>query len=150
MTNIALVVATVLLLGSPVSQAVPAPAPSAPSQAAVTVPDTPPGRGLQGFISSFNEGGDKRREWLTSATTMDAGNVANIYQQDVDVLAEHGPMTIVRLPKEAMTATSMVAIVHHAKTGVHGHLTIEVQADAPHKVTNMGLRGATPEEIKGL
>ena len=119
------------------------------AQAAVSVPDTPAGRGLQGFIASFNEGGAKRETWLKDTTTMGAGEQANILQQDVQVLEEHGAMTIVRLPAASNTPTSIAAIVRHAKSGVHGHLTIEVNAEAPHKVSNMMLRGATPEEVEG-
>ena len=102
-----------------------------------------------GSISSFNAGGDKRQAWLNGKTTMEADNAANIFQQDVEVLEQHGAMTVVRLPEAAQTPTTIVAIVRHAKSGFHGHLTIEVEADAPHKVSNMQLRGATPEEIEG-
>lgn len=148
--NAALVSVAVLLLASPAAPGAPDRSPSASTQAAVTVPDTPAGRGLQGFVSSFNEGGDKRRDWLATATTMEAGNASNLFEQDVQLLQQIGPMTIVRVQEKSATATSIVAIVHHAKGGMHGHLTIEVEAEAPHKVSNIELRAATPEEIKGI
>ena len=149
MTKLAFIAATVLVLGNPHAGVARAQAQPAAAQAAVTVPDTAAGRGLQGFIASFNEGGDKRQAWLKDQTTMGAEGAANIFQQDVEVLEQHGPMSIVRLPAASQTPTTIVAIVRHAKSGVHGHLTIEVEADAPHKVSNMGLRGATPEEVEG-
>lgn len=138
-----------LLLATPRADAVLDQAPAAAAQAAVTVPDTPTGRALSGFVSSFNAGGAERQSWLKESTTLDAEDAASIYEQDVEVLREHGAMTAVRLPAASQTPTTIVAIVRHATTGVHGHLTIEVQAEGPYKVTNMTLRGATPEEIDG-
>lgn len=114
----------------------------------VTVPDTPAGRALTEFIESFNAGGDKRKAWVEGRTTIPKEGAANILQQDAEFLAEHGAMTVVRVPQAS--ATTIVAIVRHEKTGAHGHLTLDVDAAAPGKVTNMQLRGATPEEIKGL
>ena len=149
MTNVAFMALAVLLLGHSDVPAVRDQAPPAAAQTAVTVPDTPAGRGLQGFITTFNAGGDERQAWLQGNTTMTAEDAAGIFQQDVEVLKAHGPMTIVRLPQEAQAPTTIAAIVRHAKSGFHGHLTIEVEADAPHKVSNMQLRGATPEEIDG-
>lgn len=117
------------------------------TQAPVTVPDTPAGRGLKEFVASFNAGGDARRTWVTTRTTVDADNAADILQQDAAILEEHGAFTVTRIV--ASTATTVTAILKHAKSGVHAHLMIEASADAPHKVTNMQLRGATPDEIGG-
>jgi hypothetical protein len=139
----------VTLLGSPVSGAIQEPAkPAAPAAAAVSVPDTPPGKGLKEFVASFNAGGDKRSAWIEERTTMAKDNAAGILKQDAQVLSEYGEMTIVRVVSSS--ATNIVAILRHAKNGAHGHLTLEVDAAAPYKITNMQLRGATPEEIKGL
>jgi hypothetical protein len=44
---------------------------------------------------------------------------------------------------------SVVAIVRHARSGAHGYLTINVEPAAPHKVVNLGMRAARPDEIKG-
>lgn len=148
MTNVGLIGVAVLLLGSPVEIAREQAQPAA-TQATVTVPDTAAGRALQGFIASFNAGGDERGAWLKNNTTMDGDNLANISQQDAQVLEQHGPMTIVRLPQTAPNPIELSAIVRHAKSGFHGYLTIEVEAEAPHKVSNVGLRGATPEEVEG-
>ena len=137
------------LIGSPVSGAVQEPAkPAAPAAAAVAVPDTPAGKGLTEFIASFNAGGDKRRAWLEERTTMAKDNAAGILKQDAQFLAEYGEMSLVRVVSSS--ATNIVGIVRHAKNGAHGHLTLEIDAAAPYKITNMQLRGATPEEIKGL
>jgi hypothetical protein len=122
------------------------PAAAAPAAAAV-VPDTPAGNALKEFIASFNAGGDKRRAWVEERTTIGKDDAAGILQQDGQFLEEHGAMTVVRVA--SATASNIVAIVKHAKTGAHGHLTLDVDAAAPHKITNMQLRGATPEEIKG-
>lgn len=116
-------------------------------QAPVTVPDTPAGRGLKEFVASFNAGGVERKTWVTTRTTVDADNAADILQQDAAFLEEHGPVTIVRVPTSS--ATMITAVIRHAKSGAHGHLTLEAAADAPHKITNMQLRPATPEEISG-
>ena len=56
-------------------------------------------------------------------------------------------MTIARIVNSSQA--QVVAIVRHARTGAHGHLTIDVEPAAPHKVVNLGMRGAAPEEIKG-
>ena len=117
------------------------------SQAPVTVPDTPAGRGLKEFVASFNAGGAERHTWVTTRTTVNAENAAEILRQDAEILEEHGAFTIVRLP--SATATTITAILKHAKSGVHAHLTIEASAEAPFKVVDMQLRGATPEEVSG-
>src|SRR5687767_707182 len=136
-------------LGSPVSVAIQEPAkPATPAAAAAAVPDTPAGKGLKEFVASFNAGGDKRRAWVEERTTMPKDNAAGILKQDAQVLAEYGEMTIVRVVSSS--ATNIVAILRHAKNDAHGHLTLEIDAAAPYKITNMQLRGATPEEIKGL
>jgi hypothetical protein len=116
-------------------------------QAPVTVPDTPAGRGLKEFVASFNAGGAERRAWVTTRTTVDAENAAAILEQDAAILAEHGEFALVRLP--SATATAITAILRHSKSGVHAHLTLEAGADAPHKITNLQLRPATPDEVSG-
>ena len=75
-------------------------------------------------------------------------NAAGILKQDAQFLAEFGEMSIVRVVSSS--ASNIVAILRHAKNGAHGHLTLEIEAAAPYKITNMQLRGATPEEIKGF
>jgi hypothetical protein len=118
-------------------------APAAP----VTTPDTPAGRGLKEFVASFNAGGDERKTWVTTRTTVPADVADNILQQDAAILEQHGAFAIVRLP--TATPTSITAIMRHAKSGAHAHFALEASADAPYKVTNMQLRPATPEEIGG-
>lgn len=120
-----------------------------PTQAAPTVkaPDTPTGRALAAFVESFNAGGDTRRKWMETRTTVEEGTRAKILELDAQVLQEYGPMTIARIV--TASDTSIVAIVRHDKSDVHGHLTINVEPAAPHKVVNLGMRPATPEEIKG-
>jgi hypothetical protein len=144
-TNV--ILAAVCVLASPSMGGDREPA-AQPPAVKLTVPDTPAGQGLNGFLASFNQGGDKRRAWLKDRTTVDDETAGDILQQDAAVLQEHGAMTLVRLPEAS--ATTIVAIVRHEKTGAHGHLTIDVEPKAPHRVSNMRLRGATPEEIKGL
>ena len=142
------ILSAAMLLSPSVVNLVQEPAkPAAAAAAAVTIPDTPAGTALKEFIASFNAGGDKRKAWVAERTTIGEG-AADLLQQDAQFLEEHGAMTVVRVP--SATATKIAAIVRHAKSGAHGHLTIDVDATAPNKVTNMQLRGATPEEIKGL
>jgi hypothetical protein len=120
-----------------------------PRQAApaVKAPDTPAGRALTEFVDSFNAGGDKRRTWVETRTTIKEEPRANILRMDAEVLQEHGPMTVARIVNAS--EAQVVAIVRHARTGAHGHLTIDIEPAAPHKVVNLGIRGATPDEIKG-
>jgi hypothetical protein len=66
---------------------------------------------------------------------------------DAQLLEEYGPITVVRIV--SASPEKVVAIVRHGKSDAHGHLTIDVEPAAPHKVVNLGMRGATPEEIKG-
>jgi hypothetical protein len=113
----------------------------------VKAPDTPAGRALTEFVESFNAGGDTRRTWVETRTTVKDEPRANILKMDAELLQEHGPMTVARIVNTS--PAQVVAIVRHAKTGAHGHLTIDVEPAAPHKVVNLGMRGATPEEIKG-
>ena len=132
MLNMLLVATTLILTQAP---------------APVATPDTPAGRGLKEFVASFNAGGAERKTWVTTRTTVNAEVAASILEQDAAILEEHGAFTLVRLP--ASTATTITAILRHAKSGVHAHLTLEASADAPYKITNMQLRGATPEEVSG-
>ena len=121
-----------------------------PAQAAaptVKAPDTPAGRALTEFVESFNAGGDKRRTWLETRTTVAAEPRANILKMDAELLQEYGPIAIARIVKSS--PESVVAIVRHDKSGAHGHLTVNVEPAAPHKVVNLIMRGATPEEISG-
>ena len=78
--------------------------------AAVTVPDTPAGRALQEFVTSFNAGGEKRRAWLGERTTLGEG-AAEILKQDEAFLAEHGPVKVVRIADAS--ASTIAAILRH-------------------------------------
>ena len=113
----------------------------------VKAPDTPAGKALAEFVESFNAGGEKRRAWVETRTTVPEEPRANVLKMDAEVLEEHGPMTIARIV--SASDGSIVAIVRHDKSGAHGHLTLEVDTSTPHKVVNMRMRGATPEEVKG-
>jgi len=113
----------------------------------VKAPDTPAGRALTEFVESFNAGGETRRSWVETRTTVEEEPRANILKMDAEVLQEHGPITVARIVNSS--DASVVAIVRHAKSGAHGHLTINVEPSTPHKVVNLGMRAATPEEIKG-
>lgn len=146
MMSSSLVVAAMMMLGTPGVSVVQEPAKPVASGAAVKVPDTPAGRGLKEFVESFNDGGDKRKAWVESRTTVGKENAADILQLDASLLAEHGKVTVVRVPKAS--DTSIEAILRHEKSGAHGHLTLEVEAAAPFTITNMQLRPASPEEIK--
>ena len=115
--------------------------------AAVSVPDTAAGQALNEFVASFNAGGDKRRAWLEERTTGDAEQREMVLKQSIAVLEQQGPMKLVRVAESS--PTQIVGIIHHAKTSAHRHLTITVEAAAPHKVTNMRMRPATPDEVKG-
>ncbi len=136
---------TLTIAGAMETATTQAASPPAAAASGVKVPDTPAGKALTEFVATFNEGGEKRKEWLQSRTTL-AEQADGILKQDTDFLAQHGPVTVVKVPQSS--ATSIQAIIRHAKSGAHGHLTIEVAAESPYKVTNMQLRGATPEEIK--
>ena len=119
------------------------------AQAAPTVktPDTPAGRALTEFVDSFNAGGKTRQTWVETRTTVEEGPRANILKMDAQLLQQYGPMAVARILSSS--DTKIVAVVRHDKSDAHGHLTIDVEPAAPHKVTNLGMRGATPEEIKG-
>ncbi len=132
MLNLLLVAATLLFTQAP---------------APVAVPDTPAGRGLKEFVASFNAGGAEHRTWVTTRTTVPAEAAENILEQDAAILGEHGAFTIIRVA--TATPTAITAIMRHEKSGAHAHLLVEAAADAPHKVTNLQLRPATPEEIAG-
>lgn len=121
-----------------------------PAQAATPTakaPDTPAGRALTEFVESFNAGGDTRRTWVETRTTVEDEPRANILKMDAELLQQHGPITVARIVNSS--EAQVVAIVRHAKSGAHGHLTINVEPAAPHKVVNLGMRAATPEEVKG-
>ena len=113
----------------------------------VKAPDTPAGRALAEFVDSFNSGGKARQTWLETRTTVQDEPRANILKMDAQLLQEFGPMAVVRIVSSS--PEKVVAIVRHSKSDAHGHLTIDVEAAAPHKVVDLGMRGATPEEIKG-
>src|SRR5919112_542900 len=142
MTSASVIVTAVLLSGSLGGGSIQEPAKPAAAANAVAVPDTAAGKALKEFVESFNAGGDKRRAWVEERTTMGKDGAAGILQQDAEFLKEHGAITIVRVPPSS--AGTITAIVRHAKTGAHGHLTLNVETSAPNKITNMQLRAATP------
>ena len=109
---------------------------------AVKAPDTPAGRALAEFVESFNAGGERRRTWVETRTAVKEQPRANILKIDAELLREHGPMTVARIVNSSQA--QVVAIVRHARTRAHSHLTINVEPAAPHKVVNLGLRGGTP------
>ena len=114
---------------------------------AVKAPDTPAGRALAEFVESFNAGGNTRQTWLETRTTVQDGPRANILKMDAQLLEQYGPMTVARIVSSS--DAKIVAVVRHTKSDAHGHLTIDIDPAAPHKVVNLGMRPATPEEIKG-
>ena len=140
---------TVVVLSAALAPNAPQPpsTPAAQTSAAVTLPETPAGRALQEFVASFNAGGEKREAWLSDRTTLPADGATGILKQDAAFLSEHGPMTVVRVAEAS--ASRIAAVLRHDKSGAHGYLTIDVEAAAPHKVSNMQLRAATPEEVSG-
>lgn len=118
-----------------------------PAQTTVKSPDTPAGRALTGFVESFNAGGKTRESWLETRTTMEEEVRANILKIDAQLLNDLGPLAIVRIVNASQD--TLEAIVRHGKSDMHGHLTIAVEAKEPHKVADIQLRAARPEEIKG-
>lgn len=139
-----------LLLPSPVQTTAAPPASTqapAATPAKVALPDTPAGRALGEFVASFNAGGEKRRTFLEGRTTLEKEQAAGILGQDTEILGEHGAVEVVRIPTQSETA--LTAVLRHEKSGAHGHLTLATEANAPHRVSNMQLRAATPEEVKG-
>jgi hypothetical protein len=110
-------------------------------------PDTPAGRALTEFVDSFNAGGKTRQTWLETRTTVEDEARANILSTDAQLLQKYGPLRIVRIVSSS--GELLAAVVRHGTSDMHGHLTIAVEPSAPFKVVNMGLRAATPEEIKG-
>ena len=120
-----------------------------PAQAAPTVkaPDTPAGRALTKFVDSFNAGGKTRQTWLETRTTVEDEARANILKVDAQLLQEYGALSIVRIASSSQALVA--AVVRHGTSDRHGYLTISVEPTAPHKVVDIGMRPATPEEIKG-
>ena len=118
-----------------------------PAQVAVKPPDTPAGRALTEFVTSFNTGGKTRQTWLETRTTVEDEMRANLLEIDAQLLAKYGPMAVLRIISSS--EESVTAVVRHGTSDRHAHLTLAVEPSAPHKVVNVGMRPATPEEIKG-
>jgi hypothetical protein len=113
----------------------------------VKAPDSPAGRALTEFVDSFNAGGKTRQTWLETRTTVEDEPRANILNTDAQLLQKYGPLRVVRIVNSSPELVT--AVVRHGTSDMHGYLTIAVEPTAPHKVVNIGLRPATPEEIKG-
>lgn len=128
---------------TPVSAMIPAQS-AAPK---VKAPDTPAGRALTEFVDSFNAGGTTRQTWLETRTTLEPEPRGNIVKIDAQLLQKYGPLSVVRIVNSSQE--SVAAVVRHGTSDMHGYLTIEVESTAPHKVVDLGMRAATPEEIKG-
>jgi hypothetical protein len=121
-----------------------------PAQAAtpaVTLPETPAGRALGEFVDSFNAGGKTRQTWLETRTTVEDEPRANMLELDAQLLQKYGPLKVVRIVNSSQQLVA--AVIRHGTSDLHGYLTISVEPAAPHKVVDLGLRAATPEEIKG-
>lgn len=119
---------------------------SASAQTPVTAPDSPAGKALTKWIETFNKGGAIREAYLREDTTLDASQQKEIHQVDTQLLAEQGAVTLVKVTPES--ATRIVGIIKHAKSGLQGRLEIEADVKAPHKVLDMNLRGATEADLK--
>jgi outer membrane protein assembly factor BamB len=115
---------------------------------AVKAPDTPAGRAVTEFVDSFNAGGQTRQTWLETRTTIGEDRSGNVLKMDAQLLQKYGALTVVRIVESSKE--SAAAVVRHGTSEVHGYLTIAVEAAAPFKVVNFGLRPATPDEIKGV
>ena len=113
----------------------------------VKPPDTPAGRALTEFVDSFNAGGQKRQTWLETRTTIEDEPRANLLEIDAQLLQKYGPLTVVHVVNSSPELVA--AVVRHGTSDRHGYLTIAVEPTAPYKVVNLGMRAATPEEIKG-
>ena len=111
-------------------------------------PDTPAGRALTEFVQSFNAGSETRRKWVETRTTVHDAPRADILKSDEKLLQNYGRISVARIVNSS--PASVVAIVRHAKSGAHGYLTINVEPAAPHKVVNLGMRAARPDEIRGI
>lgn len=118
-----------------------------PAQATARPPDTPAGRALTEFVDSFNAGGKTRQTWLETRTTVGDEQRAELLEIDAQLLGKYGPMAVLRILSSS--EESLAAVVRHGKSDRHAHLTITVEPSAPHKIVNVGMRPATPEEIKG-
>ena len=119
----------------------------AQATAGVKAPDGPAGRALTEFVDSFNAGGNERQTWLETRTTLEDEPRANILKIDAQLLQKYGSLRVVRIVSSSQE--SVVAVVRHGTSDMHGYLTIAVEPTAPNKVVNFGMRAATPEEIKG-
>ena len=113
----------------------------------VKPPDTPAGRALTEFVQSFNAGSETRRKWVETRTTVHDAPRADILKSDEKLLQNYGRISVARIVNSS--PASVVAIVRHARSGAHGYLTINVEPAAPHKVVNLGMRAARPDEIRG-
>ena len=100
----------------------------------VKAPDTPAGRALTEFVSSFNAGSKTRQAWLETRTTIGEGRAPALSRSDAQMLQTYGPLTVVRIPKSAQE--SVAAVVRHGTRDRHGYLTIAVEPTAPFKVVN--------------
>lgn len=118
-----------------------------PAQVTIKAPDTPAGRALTEFVDSFNAGGKARQTWLETRTTVGDELRGNILKTDASLLQQYGPMSVVRIVNSSEEL--LAAVIRHGTSEMHGYLTIAVDPTAPHKVVNIGMRPATPEEIKG-
>ena len=69
------------------------------------------------------------------------------YAKNPQLLQKYGRLTVVRIVSSSQELVA--AVVRHGTSDMHGYLTIAIEPTAPHKVVNLGMRAATPEEIKG-
>jgi len=102
-------------------------------------PKTPAGEALAAWIESFNtDDVAARREFLKKHTALAEEDIERYAPMDVEVREEHGAFEIVKVTKS--TDTSITAQLRHKGSGVSPTIEISVEAEAPHRITELGLK----------
>ncbi len=102
-------------------------------------PKTPAGNALAAWIESFNtDDVAARKEFLKTHSSLPEEQIERYAPMDIEVREEHGAFEIVKVTKS--TDTSITAQLRHKGSGTSPTIELSVEAEAPHRITGIGLK----------
>lgn len=100
---------------------------------------TPAEKALHAWVDSFNTHDvAARKEFLKKSSALPEAQIEKFAEMDVEFRGKHGEFEIVKVVES--TDTRVIADLRHKGSGVSPTVEIEVEAAAPHRIVNVGLK----------
>lgn len=113
---------------------------AAVASAAVETPKTAAGKALAGWVESFNTHDlAARKAYLKENTSMSPENIDRYAAMDVEFRESYGKFSVDKVISSE--ETKIAVILRHGENGPTARMEIEAEAEAPHKIKHMSLKG---------